>query len=122
MKNLLKRWPILWLIFPLTILLIASGPALAWLDQWIRETTGEESMVPLSTLVILCMGLFAWMASADLSFAAIKFNLKWLWFYYLDDAQCKKDFYDVSPSQRQWLLFAYLALFMLTFAIIIAQV
>lgn len=121
MKDFLKRWPFLWLFLPLALLVVASGPMLSMLDNWIVLQTGYEGMIPLSTLTILAFGLFAWMASLDLTFGMIKFNLRWLFDYYLNSKQCKEDFESTSAQFRLWYLFAWVALGVLSFTIIIAQ-
>jgi hypothetical protein len=121
-SDFLKRWPFVWLVIPLGILLVSSGPLLSAVDQWITRMTGMEGMIPLSSLTILIMGVFAWMASADLTFGMLKFNLRWLFDYYLNDNKCKEDFEEQTGSFRLWYLFAWCALLILSFTIIVAQV
>lgn len=122
MLKFLKKWPLVALIVPLLALVFFSGPALAFVDRWLLQVTGEESLIPVSSLVIFAMGLFVWMASLDLSFAAIKFNLEFLFNYYSNLRQCKDDFFSQSGAFRLWYLFAWVALLMLTFALVIASI
>lgn len=120
MLKFIKRWPLVALFIPLLVLVFFSGPALAYVDQWLTEFTGTESLIPVSSLVIFAMGIFAWISSLDLSLAAIKFNLEFLFEYYSNLQQCKEDFHSQSGSFRLWYLFAWVALLMLTFALLIA--
>lgn len=122
LKSTLKDWPYLW-VFPLLFLAyFASYPVVDFFNSAITSMVGHEVEISYATFQIVLIGLMVFIASADFSLGGIRFQAPWIYKYYKSDYQCTNDFAQLTSWQRQLLLFLYLALFMVSFALIIAAV
>jgi hypothetical protein len=122
LKKLLSNVPYIWAFPILFLAYFASYPAVDFFNEIITKLVGHEVEISFATFQIVLIGLMVFIASADFSLGGIRFQIPWIFNYYNSKKLCSNDFQSLTPWHRQLLLFLYLALFMVSFALIIAAV
>jgi hypothetical protein len=111
--SFLYSWPTIWAIPVFALLYIYSFPAVDFINELATEMSGGQPVeFSASFFQVILAGIFVAIVCGDLAQLGIGAQAPWIFKYLLNQKLCADDFLSISAGSRQWLLFAYLALFM----------
>jgi hypothetical protein len=104
--DFLKLFPFVWAGLLGTIVF-------AYMDDFLRAFDRESSVVGFDIFQLPFLAIFCVMLFTDLAFAALYFNFRSLWDYYV-----KGDWFsDLQPSSRPWFLLVTFMVLMISFVL-----
>lgn len=113
MLQFLIDWPTIIATPIFAVLFIYSFPAVDYINFLAQQVAGgHELEFSASFFQIIFSSIFIAIICGDLAQLGIGIQAPWLFKYLLNRNLCTAEFFSMSATSRQWLLFAYMALFM----------